>query len=137
MVRARLADARALAMETGTHYRIAISEDGMKVRVAPDTAEFATVAAATQASINARVLETTFDKNVKAEVAVDPDDPAPLVDQGWTTIATFLPDGTCKEDTVIVRVLEGEFPPLRIRVRGVTGGSRTLPASDTSGGGVK
>lgn len=135
VVRARLADARALAMETGTLYRIAVSEDGTKVRVAPDGTDFASAPAATQPGLSAKVIESTFDPKVTAEVAVDADDQPPAVDQGWTTVATFLTDGTCKEDTVIVRVKEGEFPPVRVLVRGVTGGTRTLPGSSTQGGG--
>ena len=135
LFRARLADARALAMETGTNYRIAISEDGTKIRVAPDGQDFATAPAATQPSFGAKVMESEFDKKVTAEVWADADDPPPLIDQGWVTVATFLTDGTCKEDTVVVRVKEGDFPPMRVLVRGVTGGSRTLPASSTLGGG--
>ena len=135
LFRARLADTRALAMETGTLYRIAISEDGTKIRVGPDGTDFGTAPASNQPSLSAKVIESTFDSKVTAEVWADADDPPPLVDQGWTTVATFLPDGTCKEDTVIVRVKEGEFPPMRVLVRGVTGGSRTLPPSSTLGAG--
>ena len=127
VLRARLSDARALAMETGVPYRIAISGDNTKIRVAPDGLEFASMSASTQASAQAKAIETTLEK-ATAEREIDPDEPPAAADSdGWQTIATFLPDGTCKEDIVTVRLLEGQFPPLRIQVRGVTGGSRTLP----------
>jgi len=132
VVRARLADARALAMETGVSYRIAISADNTKIRVAPEGQEFASAAAGTGAM--AKAIESTLEK-ATAEREIDPDEPPSGADaDGWHTIVTFLPDGTCKEDMVTVRVLEGQFPPLRIQVRGVTGGSRTLPQTTQGAG---
>ena len=133
MVRARLADARALAMETGTAYRVAISEDKTQIRVAPD-AGFAEAVASTTASVTAKAIETKFEKEVTAQVEVDPDEPPPVNNSGYITVVTFLPDGTCKEDKAVVAVHEGNFLPLRIQVRGVTGGTRTLPVASQPGG---
>ena len=50
------------------------------------------------------------------------------------TIATFTPDGVCLEDNVIVQVLEANYPPIRIHVRGIVGGSRVLPMDAQNGG---
>lgn len=127
VVRARLADARALAMETGTAYRVAISADNTKIRVGPDGADFGDLPASAQATGTAKVIESTLEK-ATVERGIEPDEPPAVVDaSGWMTVVTFLHDGTCKEDTVMVRILEGDFPPLRIQIRGVTGGTRTLP----------
>ena len=51
-----------------------------------------------------------------------PDGSAPAVDaDGWTRVATFQPDGTCREDAVAVRVRQPAVYPLVVRVRGLTG----------------
>jgi len=132
MVRARLADGRALAMETGTPYRVAISEDKRSIRVAPD-AGFADAIASPVASVTAKAVETKFETEVTADVEAGSDDSPPLRENGFVTVVTFMPDGTCKEDRATVALHEDKFPDLKIEVRGVTGGSRTLP--QTQGGG--
>ncbi|HUR54374.1 MAG TPA: type II secretion system protein, partial [Gemmataceae bacterium] len=91
VLRARLADARALAMETGVPYRIAISGDNTKIRVAPDGLEFASTPAGSGGT--AKAIESTLEK-ATAEREIDPDEPPSAADaDGWQTIVTFLPDG--------------------------------------------
>lgn len=127
-VRARIADARGLAMEHGTPYRLALSADGTRLRVGPDAADFGSGGAAEVATSAARVIETPLEK---ATAAVE--DAEAASDGAWVTIGTFLPDGTCREDNVTVAVSEANFPPLRVQLRGVTGGSRIL-RPDAAGG---
>ena len=126
-VRSRIADARGLAMEHGTPYRLALSSDGTRLRVAPDGPTF-TAGAGGEASASARVIETKLEKVtavvLDAEVAIDSD---------WVTIGTFLADGTCREDNATVEVREGNFPPMRVQLRGVTASSRLLPPEKTGG----
>jgi hypothetical protein len=124
-VRGRIADARGLAMEHGTAYRLAVSADGTRVRVGPDGADFGTTGAAEVATSAARVIETRLEG--RATAAVEDADDGLTGDGEWVTVGTFLPDGTCKEDNVVVAVYEGDFPPLRVQLRGVTGSSRLLP----------
>jgi Tfp pilus assembly protein FimT len=136
-IQARLADARRLAMEQGVAYRLAVDQSGTKVRLAPDDANFAAAAAANVPTGAARVIEMPLE-NATAGCAADPDagdaGQSPAADgSGWNTVATFLPDGTCREDRVLVEVNEAGFPPIRILVRGVSGTSRVLPR-DSQGG---
>lgn len=126
IVRARLADARAKAMEDGVPYRLAFHQEGNRVRVAPDGPEFASRPADNPGSFASRATEDTLEE-ATVHVSLDSEDAVPEVDGGWTTVVTVLPDGTCREASVIIEVREKEYPPIRIHVRGVTGGSKVLP----------
>ena len=126
-------------MQEGTAYRLAVHTDGIRVRLAPDTADFGDAAAARIASGNAKTIEQKLDK-ATAAVTADAEDSQPTADAaGWITVATFLPDGTCREDYSILEVREPEFPPIRLRLRGVTGTARVMPTQigTTPIGGVK
>jgi prepilin-type N-terminal cleavage/methylation domain-containing protein len=135
LVRARIADARAKAMERGQWYRVAVSSDGSRLRVAPDGTEFAALPADDPPAFNASVTEDRLDK---ATVHVLADGDAEVVQEGdWITIATLKPDGTCKEDRVLVEVREGNQSPIYVRIRGITGTAavvRTPPGAATGGG---
>ena len=134
VVRGRIADARGMAMEYGQPYRLAISADGTRIRLAPDTQDFATLPAAEYASGSAICLESRLDK-CTAGLAADDDGVAPGSDGEWQTVGTFLPDGTCREVGTIVTISEANYPPLRIQLRGVSGSSRVLPNDSKYGGG--
>lgn len=125
IVKARIAMARARAIETGTPQRLAVSADGLKIRLAPDTEQFGQATADTRGGIGASANEDTLDK-VTAAVAVPDDEPQPSSDGTWTTVATFKPDGTCKEHNVTLELRQDNFPPIRIQIRGVTGTARVL-----------
>jgi prepilin-type N-terminal cleavage/methylation domain-containing protein len=132
-VRARLADARSKAMEDNKPYRVAVSSDGTRIRMAPEGQDFAQLPADTPPELLSQVSETRLEK-VTVDVVSDEGDVAPTADQGgWLTIATFLSDGTAREDNVIVAVRERDFPPIQIRVRGVTGSVRVLRTQPNSG----
>lgn len=130
-VRARIADARGLAMEKGIPYRLAVYSDGTKIRLAPDGIDFAELPASDQITGSSAAVEQTFQK-VTVGLYADPESPQPHSDDsGWLTVATFLPDGTCKEDSATIEVREPGFPPMRLRIRGVTGTAKVMPL-DTS-----
>ncbi len=78
------------------------------------------------AGYQSKVTEDSIDK-ASAHVLPDADNPEPERVGGWTTVATFLPDGTCREANVTVEVREQTFAPIRIQIRGVTGGTRLMP----------
>ena len=120
-IRARLADARAKAAEQGTWFRLAINSDKTRIRLAPDGPDFASLPADDPPAFNSRVTEDKFEDGVTAEPVFDSDDQMVTDSAGWITIATVGPDGTCKEDGVLIRVKERDFTPIDIRVRGVTG----------------
>ena len=127
IVRTRVANARARAMETGVPHRLAISSDGTKIRLTPDVSDGG---ASQTGGSNVVVHEDTFDKAVTARVMnADGVDIQTSSGDGWITIATFKPDGTCQEDhDAIVHLKEETFPDLRIQIRSVTGTARVLPA---------
>jgi len=127
VLRGALADARGLAMEHGVPYRLAVNSDGTKLRLAPEGDDFATQAAADHATAGMKVLELTLEKATVSVVHETGDMTGSADAGGWQTVATFLPDGTCREGTVIANVNEGTFPPLAVQVRGVTGAVKVLP----------
>jgi hypothetical protein len=110
-------------MEQGTWYRLAIHEDKRRIRLAPDGPDFASLTADNPPALNSRVTEDQFDGEVTAELIFDSDDQK-VSDNGWITVVTVGPDGTCKEDGALIVVREGNFTPIEIRVRGVTGTAR-------------
>lgn len=126
-LRGRIADARTMAMKEGTPHRLAVSSDGTRVRLAPDTLDFANIQAGADAGPTAKAIEQPFER---ATVAVVGGGAEADAGDGWVTVATFLADGTCREDNVTVEVREEPFPPIRLHLRGVTGYARVLPAND-------
>lgn len=127
LVRARLADARAKAMEDGRPYRVAVTDDGTRVRVAPDGLDYAAAPPDNPPSYQSKVTEDSIDR-ASAHILTESEDTAPERDgRGFTTVATFNPDGTCREANVTVEVREKTFPPIRIQIRGVTGSTKLLP----------
>ncbi len=128
-IRARLADARAKAMEKGTWYRLAISTDKTRIRLAPDGPDFGSSGTPDVPAFNASVSEDQFEEGVTAELKFDSDDMQPVTSGEWITIATVGPDGTCKEDAVTVVVKEGDYKPIEIRISGVTGTARFIKKS--------
>src|SRR5262249_8187452 len=106
--------------------RLAISTDGTKIRLAPDGADFANVPADTQGASSAAANEDTLDK-ATAGLSLDDGVAAPGGDGDWVTIATFKPDGTCKEDNAVLEIRQDGYPAIRIQIRGVTGTARILP----------
>jgi prepilin-type N-terminal cleavage/methylation domain-containing protein len=132
-IRARLADARAKAMEQGTWYRLALHQDKTRIRLAPDGPDFASLAADDPSVFNSRVTEDKFEEGVTAEPQFDSDDQMVTDPAGWITIATVGPDGTCKEDGALIVVRERDFVPIQIRVRGVTGNARIVRPQQNGG----
>src|SRR5262249_40166975 len=86
----------------------------------------ASVAVDTNPDFQSKATETTLE-NVTAGQDIDPNSgqqPEADVTGEWTTLATFLPNGTCKEDVgeVVVAIQEGaNSTPIRVHIRGLTG----------------
>ena len=129
----RIADARASAIERGMPYRLAISEDGQHVRIAPDDQSFASQAATTDEDEGPLVAEEMLPTDVLVSQVLDDSSTPTVTDQaGWHRIATFLPDGTCREDLATIQVKEPGVYPILIRIRGLTG-SATLTSGTQQG----
>jgi len=122
MLKARMNEARAKAMEDGTPYRLAVSGDLRRLRLAPDTFE-ATGANPTAGDDSAATLvrEDDLPDGVTAQMLLDENDQATQDQAGWVRVATFLPDGTCREDTVEVEIKEPGTAPFVVKLRGLTG----------------
>jgi prepilin-type N-terminal cleavage/methylation domain-containing protein len=133
VIRGELAVARARAKEEGRPYRVAVSDDGTRIRRAPDDTSFAEAGASSQASGSAIVVEYAFDY-VTAQVVPEQDANPPTKENGWTTVAVVQPDGTCREDNVLVSLKDNDGGTLYLRVRGLTGRSRVLTQPPTNGG---
>jgi Tfp pilus assembly protein FimT len=132
-IRARMADARAKAMEQGTWYRLAIHTDRTRIRLAPDGPDFASLPADNPPSLDSRVTEDQFEQGVTAEVKFDSDDQQQQDSAGWITIATVGPEGICKEDGARILVREKDFKEIEVRVRGVIGSARIVRPQQNGG----
>jgi prepilin-type N-terminal cleavage/methylation domain-containing protein len=121
-VQARLSEARAAAIEQGRAYRVAVSEDGTRVRVAPDELDFAgSVPLGEDGATGPVIVEDTLPAPVTAVPVLDEGALSVVDEAGWVRVVTFLPDGTCREATAAVEVCEPGTHSMLIRVRGLTG----------------
>lgn len=123
-VRAAWAQARAHAVNEGCPYRFAIQTG--RYRLAPDApgywADAGPNSLSTSSSEPPLVQEVDLPQGVElmagsgAEVGGDA--------AGWTTVATFLPDGTARPDVELSLRAPGARP-LVMRLRGLTGAVST------------
>ncbi|MGL6073660.1 MAG: pilus assembly FimT family protein [Fimbriiglobus sp.] len=126
-LRGRVADARGAAIEEARPYRLAISPDGLHLRVAPDDRAFVNAAASDDDEDSGPIIsETDLPKDVKIELESDDGGENVVDEAGWIRVATFLPDGTCREDSSILTIREPGVPAIRIRIRGLTGTASKL-----------
>jgi prepilin-type N-terminal cleavage/methylation domain-containing protein len=122
MLRARMNEARAKAMEDGTPYRLAVSGDLKRLRLAPDTFEATGVNPTAGDDATApTVREDDLPDGVTAQMLLDENEQSMQDQAGWVRVATFLPDGTCREDTVEVEIKEPGTAPFIVKLRGLTG----------------
>ena len=138
-VKARLLEARLAAMEQGRPYVFSISPDGTQVRVAPDETVDAPQAPDGGTVPDIRITETLPDDITVAKQNNASNDMNSQTADGFTPVATFQPDGTCKEDSPDIEVQEGKVAGVVIRVRGLTGAvTVTKPtAQQQQSGGMK
>jgi prepilin-type N-terminal cleavage/methylation domain-containing protein len=124
-IRGRWADARTKAIEEGRAYRFSTQPDG-KFRIAPDAGDFwggsGTASDSTTANDSDTpplVLEDSLPKGIAfADESTGGGDNS---DGGsWTTVLTFLPDGTASADKTITLQIEG-CRPVQLKVRALTG----------------
>ena len=141
MVRANWADARAYAMNEGQPYRFAIIPNKGNFRVAPDNPDYwsnNTPPSAPDPNNPPLVVDDSLPKGVRFSTpdslstsflnsGGDSSLPVGTVDpNSWTTIVTFLPDGTTKDDVEII-FTGGGVRPLDIKLRALTGAVTVQP----------
>jgi Tfp pilus assembly protein FimT len=124
LIRSRVVEARAKAMEQGAWYRLAVNQDKTRIRLAPDNGlggqDFSSLTApAGTAGPDAKVVEDVLD-NASAELILDQGDTR-TPDGEWLTVLTIGPEGICKENNTIISVKEADFQPLLIQIRGIVG----------------
>ncbi len=135
VVRTRLAEARAKSMERGMPFRVAVNSDKTRIRVAPDTEDFASLPADDPPAFDSTVTEDLFEE-ISIDYMTEPGDDRSADPSGWFTIATMRPDGSCKESrSIVVSVNESTYAPIMIQVRGLTGQIRSVVG--TKDGSVK
>jgi prepilin-type N-terminal cleavage/methylation domain-containing protein len=135
-MRAACAQARAHAIEEGRPYRVAIVPDTGNYRVAPDLPDFWTGSAPSFDPDNpSLVLEQSLPKGVRFSMqgstspANLPDDggpendPSQVAPGSWSSVITFNPDGSARDDVEILFQVKGAMPT-KIMVRGLTGTTR-------------
>ena len=131
LIRQRVVEGRAKAMEQGIWYRLAINQDKKRIRLAPDNQNFSSSSPSPDSSPapNAQVIEDKLDGKVTAEVSFDPNDPRSSNNSDdWLTVMTIGPEGICREQyNTTVTVKESNFQPLLIQVRGLVGSAAIVP----------
>lgn len=123
----RLSDARGAAISQGRAYRVSASPDGLQIRVAPDESEM-------PEEVTSEASTGAIDRtdNLPKGVVLTPMSVGELSTDGWATLATFLPDGTCRESGSEFRLSEPNNVPQVVRVRGLTGVWTVNPETATS-----
>jgi hypothetical protein len=136
MIRAAWANARAQALDQGRAYRFAILPGMGNFRIAPDSAEFwggqGEAFDPLEATDLPYLVEETLPRGVRfatvatvqsGELATGGESfmpPGTLDPSAWTTTATFLPDGTARDDVEIVFQARRALPVV-LRLRALTG----------------
>lgn len=131
-IRARATEARGAAIGENRAYKLAISSDGLRIRVAPDDMGFGF--GADEDSDGPLVVEDDLPKGVIATPLFDAEAPVAADDAGWVRVATFNPDGTCRDDLAVIEVREQGVAAVWVRIRGLTGGATVGPVLTKQGG---
>ena len=109
------------------------SPDGLQIRVCPDESELTEESTADAAG---GVIART--DSLPKGVVLTPMLPGEPAADGWITLATFLPDGTCREIASEFRLAEPDNAAQVVRVRGLTGvwtvNPETTPNTMATGG---
>ena len=127
-------DARGHAIEEGQPYRFAIRVGESKFRVAPDRSDSWSGGGSGSGQSAADgttplVVEDEIPKEIKFDFVGGGGTSG---DGGWTTVATFQPDGSCDQDVVIEMKSEGSRGIL-LSVRALTGAMSAKPAPTGKG----
>ena len=125
-VRGAWAEARVRAIDSGIPYRFAVKPDSERYRIAPETAEFwdgNTDSGSDVVSDDGKVLIGSLPKDIVFKMNTE----APETAGGWMVVATFLPDGTSKDNAEVhIAQKDGSYP-IVVSVRSLTGITRVQP----------
>ena len=121
-IRARLADARALAMAHGKPFRVGFVANAGHFQVAPDDDPAWDAVDPTPIDED-ELIRGELPENVVfclTESDLVGQAGPPTAGGGWETAAVFLPDGSAEEDVTFFYGKAG-YQPTGVRVRGLTG----------------
>ncbi len=136
-IRARATEARGAAIGENRAYKLAVSTDGRRVRVAPDDMAFGSQAQTDEDGDGPLVAEDDLPTGVTATPLFDAGQQAAADDGGWVRVATFNPDGTCRDDQAVIEVREQGVAAVWVRIRGLTGGATVGPALNKGKGATR
>ncbi len=128
MISAELATARSRAREEGAVPGLRLGIDHPHPPRARTHPNFDTTTAASQPGGTATAVEYAFEY-VTAEIITDPSNPnapVPLANNGWVTLATVQPDGTCLESSALIEIKE-DNAAIYLRMRGLTTSASVVP----------
>jgi len=122
-----IASARSHAIDEGRNYRLAVSQDGTKLRVTPDDPD-ALDQTEGEDVIKPFVQEFQLSPGVTVVPTITGSEMSTADSEGWVRLATFQQDGTCREDLVDFEIREEGVAPLVVQIRGLTGHTTVNPA---------
>ncbi|WP_020475515.1 pilus assembly FimT family protein [Zavarzinella formosa] len=136
-VRGSWTECRAYSIDEGRPYRFAVQPNTGKFRIAPDSPEsWGGSSGDSSASVSedtALPSHTSEGELPKSIVFTVPDGLGETSADGWTTVVTFLPDGSCASDREITLSADDDTSPIVIRVRAMTGAVSVRNAPKTGG----
>jgi prepilin-type N-terminal cleavage/methylation domain-containing protein len=131
-VKAQLTKARNKAKEEGCSYKFCIKVNTGSYRIAPDSDEYwgGTGGSANSSNSNSSAPEgKVIEGKLPEKVCFSPPQGLSKSDgagSDWSTVATFLSDGTAVDDAQVGIAVEGHNP-LLINLKGATGSISSAP----------
>lgn len=135
-VREAWTECRAFSIDEGRAYRFAVKPSTGTYRYAPDAADFwggstgATSYGSEDTSLPPHISEAELPTSIVFNVA---DGIGETSGDGWTTVAVFLPNGTCEEDREVTLQGDGDTRAIVVKVRAMTGAVSVRNAAPTGG----
>ena len=120
------ATARAHAVDEGQKYRFAVVWGTGNYRIAPDSADYWSGGGAQAGS--GYVAEESLPKGIPFDQSDDSTSAGSNGGGSWSTVVTFLPDGTALQDAKVVLSGKGLRPKI-VTIRGITGVVRVMDSS--------
>jgi prepilin-type N-terminal cleavage/methylation domain-containing protein len=124
LIKAKLNDCRTHAIEERRPYRFAVREGTGDFKIAPDTSEYwddGLGSPSADPEDTSWVLEGSLPDKVTFALG---DNASNNPSGDWQPLATFLADGTAKDDVEVTLRTRGAAP-MKLRLRAVTGGITT------------
>ena len=117
----RFHEARAYAIEEVRPYRVWVSTDGKRIKLAPEEVD-SNGTPLIDPDVPFHTLEDLIPDPVTVVANTDVGQSGNPDETGWIPIATFLPDGSCRETTAEFIIIEPNVYKTYVKIRGMTGG---------------